>query len=278
MLPHSFSHFVQQSVSVSPDGSDLGAAPSTLPPLLPYGSVLQSACLIARYKRFMADVTLDNGQITTLHCPNTGRMTGCAEPGWRVWYSTSANPKRKYPYTWELSQSPAGHWIGVNTGRANALVAFALQQGGISELAGYGDWRQEVAYGEEGSRIDLLLTGHQAGAPDCYVEIKSVTLLGDGERPELGAAGVGFFPDAPSARASKHLRELIRIRQSGQRAMILFCVQHSGIRQVRPATHIDADYAHWLDQALDAGVELLAYGATLTPEGSALTHRLPIQR
>ena len=237
---------------------------------------LQGACLLRRYQRFLADVRLDDDTCLTLHCPNTGRMTGCGEPGWRIWFSLSDNRARKYPGTWEVTQSPAGHWIGVNTGRANALVAFALQQGVISELAGYGAWRQEVVYGEEGSRIDLLLTGHQAGAPDCYVEVKSVTLLGDGERPELGAAGVGFFPDAPSARASKHLRELMRIRQSGQRAMILFCVQHTGIAQVRPASHIDPEYGILLQEAVAAGVELLAYGADITPRQMVLTRRLTV--
>ena len=235
---------------------------------------LQRACLIRRYQRFLADVRLADGEAVTLHCPNTGRMTGCAESGWGVWFSLSANPQRKYSRTWELSESAAGHLIGVNTTRANELVARAIEAGVIGELQGYERLRQEVRYGEERSRIDLLL--ERGPTADCYIEVKSVTLLGDAARPELAAAGVGFFPDAPSERASKHLRELIRMRQAGFRAVILFCVQHTGIRQVRPATHIDPEYGAWLQEAVAAGVELLAYGADISPQQMALTRRLPV--
>ncbi len=235
---------------------------------------LQRACLIRRYQRFLADVQLADGQVVTLHCPNTGRMTGCAEPGWGVWFSVSANPARKYARTWELSESVAGHLIGVNTSRANALVAQAIQAGVIRELQGYARQRQEVRYGDEKSRIDLLL--EQGPSADCYIEVKSVTLLGDPARPQLAHAGVGFFPDAPSERACKHLRELIRMRQAGFRAVILFCVQHTGIAQVRPASHIDPEYGILLQEAVAAGVELLAYGADITPQQMALTRRLTV--
>jgi sugar fermentation stimulation protein A len=236
--------------------------------------VLQRACLLRRYQRFLADVRLADGTEVTLHCPNTGRMTGCAESGWGVWFSVSSNPKRKYSRTWELSETTAGHFIGVNTSRANGLVATAIQSGVISELQGYATLRQEVRYGEENSRIDLLL--EQGPGGDCYIEVKSVTLLGWEAHPELAAAGVGFFPDAPSERASKHLRELIRMRAAGCRAVILFCVQHTGIREVRPAIHIDPAYGHLLHEALMAGVELLAYGADISPQGSSLVRRLPV--
>ena len=235
---------------------------------------LQRACLIRRDQRFLADVRLADGEEVTLHCPNTGRMTGCAEPGWGVWFSLSANPQRKYSRTWELSESAAGHLIGINTTRANELVAQAIRGGVIGELQGYERLRQEVRYGEEGSRIDLLL--EQGPAADCYIEVKSVTLLGDAARPELAGEGVGFFPDAPSERASKHLRELIRMRQAGFRAVILLCVQHTGIRQVRPATHIDPEYGASLQEAVAAGVELLAYGADISPQQMALSRRLPV--
>lgn len=235
---------------------------------------LQGACLLRRYQRFLADVRLDEGTEITLHCPNTGRMTGCGEPGWRVWFSLSDNPARKYPGTWELAQTPDGDWIGVNTSRANAVVAAALHAGRIPELTGYHSLRREVPYGEERSRIDLLLT-----APDqasCYIEVKSVTLLGDPARPSLAVQGHGFFPDAPSARASKHLRELIRLRQQGQRALVLFCVLHTGIRQVSAAQHVDADYALALQQAVEAGVEVLAYACAISPLGLRLGARLPV--
>ena len=235
---------------------------------------LQRACLLRRYQRFLADVRLEDGREVTLHCPNTGRMTGCAEPGWGVWFSVSDNPKRKYSRTWELTETTAGHFIGVNTARANALVAAAIHSGVIRELQGYGVLRQEVRYGEENSRIDLLL--EQGAAADCYIEVKSVTLLGWDAHPELAAAGVGFFPDAPSERASKHLRELIRMKEAGLRAVILFCVQHTGIQQVRPASHIDPEYGILLQEAAAAGVELLAYGADITPQQMALTRRLTV--
>lgn len=235
---------------------------------------LQRACLLRRYQRFLADVRLEDGREVTLHCPNTGRMTGCAEPGWGVWFSVSDNPKRKYSRSWELSESTAGHLIGVNTARANALVAMAIHSGVISELQGYEVLRQEVRYGEENSRIDLLL--QQGPAADCYIEVKSVTLLGWDEHPALAAAGVGFFPDAPSVRASKHLRELIRMKAAGLRAVILFCVQHTGIREVRPATHIDPAYGALLAEAHQAGVEILAYGADISPDSIHLARPLPV--
>jgi sugar fermentation stimulation protein A len=242
--------------------------------LSPASPLLQRACLLRRYQRFLADVRLADGQEVTLHCPNTGRMTGCAEPDWGVWFSVSDNPKRKYSRSWELSESDAGYFIGVNTARANALVAAAIQSGVIGELQGYGVLRQEVRYGEENSRIDLLL--EQGTAADCYIEVKSVTLLGWDAHPELAAAGVGFFPDAPSARASKHLRELIRMKEAGVRAVILFCVQHTGIREVRPATHIDPSYSALLAEAHQAGVELLAYGADISPQAIHLVRPLPV--
>ncbi len=242
--------------------------------LSPSPQLLQRACLLRRYQRFLADVRLEDGLEVTLHCPNTGRMTGCAEPGWGVWFSVSDNPKRKYSRTWELSESTVGHFIGVNTARANALVATAIHSGVIRELQGYGILRQEVRYGEENSRIDLLL--QQGPAADCYIEVKSVTLLGWGEHPELAAAGVGFFPDAPSVRASKHLRELIRMKAAGLRAVILFCVQHTGIREVRPATHIDPSYSALLAEAQQAGVEILAYGADISPDSIHLARPLPV--
>jgi sugar fermentation stimulation protein A len=235
---------------------------------------LQRACLLRRYQRFLADVRLADGAEVTLHCPNTGRMTGCAEPGWGVWFSVSNNPKRKYSRTWELSETAAGHFIGVNTSRANALVATAIQSGVITELQGYATLRQEVRYGEENSRIDLLL--EQGPEADCYIEVKSVTLLGWEAHPELAVGGVGFFPDAPSERASKHLRELIRMRAAGFRAVILFCVQHTGIREVRPAAHIDPSYSALLAEAYQAGVEILAYGADISPDSIHLARPLPV--
>ncbi|WP_019616515.1 DNA/RNA nuclease SfsA [Psychromonas ossibalaenae] len=219
---------------------------------------LQKAVLIKRYKRFLADVTLENGEEITIYCPNTGAMTNCADAGDQIWYSTSDNPKRKYQYTWELTHRKSGDWICVNTARANQLVSNALQQGAIEKLTGYSDIRAEVKYGSENSRIDFLLS--DKNRPDCYVEVKSCTLL----ETQLGV-GKGFFPDAVTKRGQKHLRELIEMKEQGFRSVLLFAVLHSGIRTVEAAGHIDAKYAELFEQAKKAGVEVICFYPDITP-------------
>lgn len=230
---------------------------------------LLEATLIRRYKRFLADVVLPDGSPATLHCPNTGAMLGCAEAGSRVWYSRSENPARKYPCTWELVEVADQHLAGINTGLANRLAEEALREGRLAPLQGYSALQREVRCGDEDSRIDFLLTGH-AQRPDekCYMEVKSVTLA-------LGA-GEGAFPDAVTTRGARHLRELMALRRQGHRAVLLFCVQHSGIERVRPAFEIDPDYAEALRQARDAGVELLAWKARLSPAEIVLETELPV--
>ncbi|WP_375056238.1 DNA/RNA nuclease SfsA [Zobellella sp. DQSA1] len=229
-----------------------------------FSSPLCGGRLVRRYKRFLADV-IHQGHLLTLHCPNTGRMTGCAGPDWPVYFSTSDNPGRKYAHTWELTENPEGQLICVNTARANQLVAEALAQGRIPELSGYSRIRAEVRYGDEGSRIDFLLGG--GAAADCYVEVKSVTLL---ERD-----GQGYFPDTVSERAQKHVRELIACARAGQRAVMLFCVLHTGIERVSPARHLDPAYGRLIDEALAAGVECLAWRARIGTEGMQLIRALP---
>ncbi|GGD59290.1 DNA/RNA nuclease SfsA [Lacimicrobium alkaliphilum] len=216
---------------------------------------LTSGTLIKRYKRFLADVQLDDGEVVTAHCANTGAMTGCAQPGCRVWLSYHEDPKRKLAYSWQLAEDPYGNWIGINTHNANRLVAEAWQSGRIPELAGYHKIRQEVRYGKEKSRIDLLLSDDQK--PDCYVEVKSVTLLDK---------GMGYFPDTVTERGRKHLRELMKLPELGHRAVLLFCVQHSGITQVKAAGHIDKEYARLLDEAIACGVEVICYGCQFSAE------------
>ncbi|MDF7681669.1 DNA/RNA nuclease SfsA [Enterobacteriaceae bacterium ESL0689] len=214
---------------------------------------LHSARLLKRYKRFLADVVTDDGQTLTLHCPNTGAMTGCATPGDIVWYSTSSNPRRQYPCSWELTQTQGGALICVNTLRANTLAKEAILAGNIPPLSGYNRLKTEVKYGEEQSRIDLLLQGDDR--QNCYVEVKSVT---------LAEAGHGYFPDAVSERGQKHLRELMHIVATGQRAVMLFVVLHSAIDRFSPAHHIDARYGRLLMEAQSKGVEILAYKAQLS--------------
>lgn len=223
---------------------------------------LRPARLISRYKRFLADVVTPDGETFTLHCANTGAMTGCATSGDTVWYSTSASLTRKYPHSWELTETQDGHIICVNTLRANQLVREALAVNAITELSGYENLRAEVKYGAERSRIDFLLQAHNR--PECYIEVKSVTLLQQGK---------GYFPDAVTVRGQKHLRELASIAQRGERAVMLFTVLHSGIEDVSPARHIDARYAEQLAQAQQSGVEILCYKAQLSPAGMWLNQR-----
>ncbi|WP_162047155.1 DNA/RNA nuclease SfsA [Vibrio taketomensis] len=217
---------------------------------------LQSATLIKRYKRFLADIQLDDGSERTIHCANTGAMTGCADPGNRVWFSTSDNPKRKYPNSWELSETRTGDRICINTARANQLAVEGIEHGVIAELLGYEQLRTEVKYGSENSRIDILL--NDSNRPPCYIEVKSVTLLDQDKQ------GQGYFPDAVTTRGQKHLRELAEMVKSGNRSILLFIVLHSGIEKVSPAHHIDADYSHLLEKAIEQGVEVLCYKADIS--------------
>lgn len=220
--------------------------------------------LIKRYKRFLADVELADGTIVIAHCPNTGAMTGCAEPGWKVWLSESTNPKRKLLYTWEVVLTSEFHWIGINTHKANALVKEAIQQNKIDEVCDYKTLQAEVRFGEENSRIDFLLTDPQK--QDCYVEVKSVTLL---------EHNIGYFPDAKTLRGQKHLRELSFLAKQGKRAILFFCVQHSGIQSVQVAKHIDPDYAKELKQAMLNGVQILCYGCKVSSEKIYINQSLP---
>ena len=226
---------------------------------------LQPATLITRYKRFLADVITPDGREITLHCANTGAMTGCATPGDTVWYSTSDNAKRKYAHSWELTETQQHHWICVNTLRANQLVREAITQYRIPELSGYSKLTSEVKYGAENSRIDLMLQAENQ--PDCYIEVKSVTLLHQGQ---------GYFPDAVTLRGQKHLRELQSMAEQGQRAVLFFAVLHSGIESVSAAHHIDPRYSDLLKHVQNNGVEVMCYGAALSAEGIRLTERLPL--
>ena len=219
----------------------------------------------------MVDAQIADDKTITLHCPNTGSMKNCLYEASTIWYSDSGNPKRKYPCTFEMAEVPVlfgDHsrqcMAGVNTSRANALVIEAIENGIIKELQGYSTLKPEQKYGEENSRIDILLTAeHQ---PDCYVEVKNVTMA-------LGN-GTGCFPDAVTSRGTKHLRELIRVAQNGERAVVFFCVQHTGIEVFRSADDIDPEYGQTLREAASKGVEILAYGADLSPKEIALKFKI----
>ncbi|MGM0525031.1 MAG: DNA/RNA nuclease SfsA [Pseudomonadota bacterium] len=220
-----------------------------------FNKPLKRGVLRKRYKRFLADIDFGDDHITTVHCPNTGAMTGCAEPGYEVWCSNSQNPKRKYQHTWELARDFNNHWIVVNTQRANTIAGEVLQQHTLSALADITDWRAEQKYGEQNSRIDWL--GTCADGSHCFVEVKSVTLA-EGDR--------GYFPDAVSTRGQKHLQELIQMRQQGHRAVLLFLVMHSAIERVSPAAHIDPKYAQLCREAAAAGVEFYAVKSSINEQ------------
>lgn len=231
-----------------------------------FSPALEEGRLIRRYKRFLADIETVHGEPLTIHCPNTGSMLNCMAEGARVWFSRSSDPKRKLPGTWEIGETPQGRLACINTARANALVEEALRAGIISELNGFTGLKREVAYGVENSRIDFRLDYELGSA---WVEVKSVTLGFDDTH-------VAAFPDAVTLRGAKHLRELACLARQGVRAVQLYCVNLSGIEAVRPAHEIDPVYAAALRDAVAAGVEVLAYGVTLTPEQMWVDRALPV--
>lgn len=224
---------------------------------------LQQATLLKRYKRFLVDVEQE-GKTFTIYCNNTGAMTGCAEPGFTALYSTSDNPKRKYQHTLEKTITANGHFVGVNTIKANDIVKQAIEQDLVPELKGYETLRTEVKYGEENSRIDLLLS--DSNKVDCYIEIKSTTLLLDED------SGLGAFPDAKSTRGQKHLRELMTMKQQGNRSVLVFLVQHTGIKAVTAAQHIDPKYTDLIKEVLNQGVEILVLHTHITAEQTTVSH------
>jgi sugar fermentation stimulation protein A len=226
---------------------------------------LLPATFIKRYKRFFTDIRTEQGELLTVHCPNTGSMQNCQVENSPCWYSLSDNPKRKLPGTLEIITTSFGNLAGVNTARPNHLVKQAIEDDLIPELRGYQDIRSEVRYGEEKSRIDLLLEG-QTG--QCYVEVKNVTLdCGDGHAQ---------FPDAVTARGTKHLRELMAMVAEGHRAVLLFCVQLSGVESMSIAGHIDPLYAETLSAGIDSGVEVLVWQADLSEHSIRLQRPLAL--
>lgn len=227
---------------------------------------LEEGRLIQRYKRFLADIETPSGERLTIHCPNTGSMFNCMMPGGRVWFSRSNDPRRKLPGTWEISETPQGRFACVNTGRANKLVEEALLAGVITELNGFTALKREVAYGQENSRVDFRLDYPEGSL---YLEVKSVTLGFDD-------TAVAAFPDAVTQRGAKHLRELAALAREGVRAVLLYCVNVTGIVGVRPAEEIDAGYAQALREAVSAGVQVLAYGVQLTPDEVRVDRRLEV--
>ena len=223
---------------------------------------LEQGTLIRRYKRFLADIECSDGHQRTIHCPNSGSMRSCSEPGSPVCYSTSKNPKRKYPHTLEMIQTN-GVWVGVNTSRTNHLVAEAFEKGQIEGYRTFDRLDREVTT-SKGNRLDLMLT---SGSDNIYIEVKNCTLV------EQDCAR---FPDAVTSRGTKHLQELIRLVQEGNRGIIFFLVQRQDAIRFGPAAHIDPLYAKTLAQAHQHGVEVLAYQADVSPDAIEVRQHLPI--
>ncbi len=235
---------------------------------------LVEGVLIRRYKRFLADIELD-GETILAHCANPGAMTGLDAPGSRVWLSANRNPKAKLDWRWELVCAD-GVMVGINTAHPNTIVAGALAQGQVGELAGYADIRREVRYGAK-SRVDFLLEDDKR--PPCYLEVKNVHLKrndipgsGPGDNP-----GVAEFPDAVTKRGARHLEELAAMVQEGARSVMLYLVQRGDCDSFRLAADIDPVYAETFKRAQDAGVEAFCYDCRVTTEGIEVSRALPIE-
>jgi sugar fermentation stimulation protein A len=231
-----------------------------------FPSPLERGTLVARYKRFFADVALDDGREITAHCPNPGAMLGLNTPGLRAWVSRSDDPKRKLAHTLELVEADGG-LVGINTMHPNRLVAEALAADRVPELTGYASHRREVRYGEN-SRVDFLLEAPDR--PPCWLEVKNCHLRRAGTLAE--------FPDCVAARSSKHLRELEAMVAKGERAVVLFVVQRTDCRSFTACRELDPAFARALDQAADAGVEVLVYACDMALDGVRLARALPWSR
>lgn len=227
---------------------------------------LRQGILLRRYKRFMADIELESGEVITAHCPNTGPMTGVCTPGYRVAVSMSDNPKRKYAYTWELIevQEPDRIWVGVNTSLPNRLVKLALAQHLIPEMGTYGEIETEVAYGEENSRVDFRLSPPEPDQESLgqllgqiYVEVKNTT---------WAKQRVALFPDTVTTRGQKHLRELMALLPQ-QRSVLLFFINRGDCETFAPGDQADPTYGKLLRTAVEKGLEILPCRFEVSPQG-----------
>ncbi len=216
------------------------------------------ATLIRRYKRFLADVTLNDGRVVTAHVANPGSMLGMKHEGLQVWLEPNDDPKRKLKFSWKLAELENGTLIGVDTSLPNKIVAEALKEGLATKL-GYTHIRPEVKYGEN-SRVDFLLSGEDQ--PDCYLEVKSVTLS--------RSAGLAEFPDSVTKRGTKHMEELAHMVKQGHRAILLYLVQRNDTNKFAVAGDIDPNYQQAVIKAKTAGVEVLCYGTKITTDGISL--------
>ena len=228
-----------------------------------FPSPLARGVLVQRYKRFLADIALDDGTEITAHCPNPGAMLGLNTPGLRAWVSRSDDPKRKLPHTLELVEADGG-LVGINTMHPNRLVAEALAADAIPELTGYASHRREVKYGAN-SRVDFLLEA--PGRPPCWLEVKNCHLRRSGSLAE--------FPDCVAARSLKHLKELTAMVEAGERAVMLFVIQRTDCDAFEACHDLDPAYAKGLAEAAGRGMEVLARICEIGPGGVRIAHAVP---
>jgi sugar fermentation stimulation protein A len=231
-----------------------------------FPSPLVRGRLIKRYKRFLADVTLDDGSTITASCANTGSMKGLTEPGSVVWLSTSDSETRKYKHTWEMIETDLGKgpvMVGINTSYPNKIVAEAIAAKKLAKLKGYPELRREVKYGKN-SRIDILL--EKPDAQSCYVEIKNVHLMRN--------SGLAEFPDGVTARGAKHLAELADMVREGHRAVMVYLVQRQDATRLSLARDFDPNYGEAYDAAMKAGVEAYAYRCRMSETGIVIDREI----
>lgn len=222
--------------------------------------------LVERYKRFFADIEMPNGEIITAHCANTGSMAGLKDPGNRAWVSSVNNPKRKLQYDWHLVEAGSA-LVGINTSWPNKIVEEALNNKVIPELDGYESISREVKYGEN-SRIDFLLESKDRRP--CYVEVKSITFS--------RTQGLAEFPDAKTARGTKHLHEMTSMVEQGARAVMLYVVQRNDCDQFQIAADVDPEYDLVLKKARQTGVESLCYACHMSPEEIRVSNMITINK
>jgi len=207
--------------------------------------------LIKRYKRFLADVVLDSGEVVTAHCTNSGSMKSCLEEGAEVYLSPVNDPTRKTKFTWEMIRINNG-WVGINTSNPNRLAYEYVTSGLIPGIEGYTNVRREVTYGD--SRFDLYA---ERESEKCFIEVKNVTLK-EGK--------YALFPDAETSRGRKHLETLISIKKEGMRAIMLYIVQRTDVEIFAPAWDIDPFYAETLVRAHANGVEIFPFRVEVSPQ------------
>ncbi|MDR3089907.1 MAG: DNA/RNA nuclease SfsA [Desulfobulbaceae bacterium] len=223
---------------------------------------LPTVTLVRRYQRFLAEVIDEHGETFVAHCPNTGSMLGCCQPGSQAAISLANNPARKYRYTLEMVRQD-GVWIGVNSARANTLIAEALAAGRIDGFDQSWQIQAEVK-APGGSRLDFRL---RRGAENVYLEVKSCSLALNGR---------AMFPDAKTERGRRHLVELMNLTAAGQGAAILFLAQRQDTTSFAPADHIDSEYGQALRQAAAMGVRVLAYDCAVSPAGIKTRRAYPV--